>query len=222
VAIENFTGYDETDEGDNVTRIASKVSWDDLDRDESSHVSDSKGAGHFSGDFEHKFECLWENHVGYGLVFYWALANVQEDWKTIDNASGDAQGFAFENENLGIYTLENGGVDSDVYETPAESTLHYITVARDDDGGANGTGQITVEIHEGDYHPAGTHKDLLTIDCGAGEQNDFEFVFGLMSFDDGTPNNTVDGYTQNLDLQEGAPPAGHPYYYREFANRRVA
>ena len=191
MANENFTTYDETDEGTNVTVIASKVSWTQMDRDETSHVSDSKGVGHFSGDFTHLFECLWENQSGYNIFMYWALANQQADYKTIDNASGDLQSFGNENNNFKLYVLENGSPNTDTYLNPAESTLHYITLSRDDDGGANNTGQLVALIRTGSH--SGNLEDTLTVDCGVGEQNDFEYIFGLMSFDDAGGDKYADG-----------------------------
>lgn len=209
MAFENFTTYDKTDEGTNITVIASKVSWAGLGRDDSSHVSDSKGVGHFSGDFAHKFECLWENEVEYGISIYWSLANQQGDFKEIRDASGDFLTFHNEDGTFVLNVDENGSsADQEVYAVPAESTLHFVTITRDDDGGANNTGQLVALIRTGSH--SGNLEATLTADCSVGEQNDFEFVFGLMSYDDNQAPHSIDGYTQNLDLQEGAPPSANP------------
>lgn len=208
MAIENFTTYDETDEGSNVTIIASKVSWNDLARTHTSHVSDSKGAGHFSGDFEHKFEFQFSDRVNDPIAVPWALANAQLNSKALADAGADAAFFWQYRDGLRVRLLENGAFNDSLVFVGVDGTLYFVTIKRDDDGGVNNTGQLTAEIHTGDYHPAGTHVDLLTVDASAGEQNDFEYIFGLMTYDDNSGGNTIDGFTQNLDLQEVAPPVG--------------
>lgn len=203
MANEDFTTYDETDEGTNVTVIASKVSWIKITRAETSHVSDSKGGGHFGGDFTHKFECMYENFNGFEIINFWALANVQVDWKTIIDASAKAHVFSLQNEEFMLHVAEAGGRTTDIWANPAVSTTYFITIDRDDDGGANNTGQLVALIRTGSH--AGALQDTLTVDCAVGEQNDFEYVFGLMSYDDNEAGAWADGFTQNLDLQEVAP-----------------
>lgn len=206
MAYEDFTTYDETDEGDNVTVAQNKVSWEDLARDETSHVSSDKGVNHFGGDFEHLFECQYSGANGWEIHSYWAIANVQQNMKEIDDAGGDYQAFTNANEEFKLKVIENGGTSDDTWADPVSGTTYYITLARDDDGGANNTGQLTAEIRITSH--SGELKATLTVDCAAGEQNDFRYVFGLMSYDDGEGSAWADGYTENLDLQEAAPPAG--------------
>lgn len=213
MATEDFTTYDETDGGGNVTVIAAKVSWNDMDRDETSHVSDSKGAAHFSGDFEHKLEFQYSDLGTTPLVAYWVLANAQKNYRALIVDDEDAHVFRIYNDDVAISVLENGDSTVDESLNLTSGTTYFLTIARDDDGGANSTGQLTADIHTGDYHPDGVHIDLLTVDCSVGEQNDFEFVYGLASYNSGHANQTIDGFTQNLDLQE-APPAGIPILRR--------
>jgi len=207
MAIENFTTYDETDEGTNITVIAAKVSWNNLDRDETSHVSDSKGVNHFSGDFAHKFEMQFSNEVGfYPLVYHWALANAQLDSKSLTDAGADAYLFGVygDGDILRLRILEDGTPSSQTWGATA-GTTYFITITRDDDGGANNTGQLKAYVRTGSH--SGNLEATLTQDCSAGEQNDFEYVFGVMTYDSGDADRTFDGFTQNLDLGE-APPVG--------------
>lgn len=203
MAYEDFTTYDETDEGDNVTVIASKVSWVSLTRGESSYVSKSKGSNHFSGDFTHQFVCNFSDRFSYALVGAWALANVQNDLKGIVDSSGDGLFFGQESSALvfKLYTVENGSLNGDISITFTASTDYYVTIVRDDDGGANSTGQITATIRTGSH--VGSVFDILTVDCGVGEQNDFEYIYGLQGYDSGSGGaGSISGYTENLDLNE--------------------
>lgn len=197
---EDFTTYDETDEVGNVTVISSKVSWATLSRNHTSHVSRSKGSNHFRRDFEHLFEIQLSNVVSSPVICFWALANVQLDLKALRDAGGDgAQLLHYQSARLELHVLENGSYTRDIWASASANTTYYVTLARDDDGGANSTGQYTAEIRTGSH--TGTLKDTLTVDCAAGEQNDFEYIFGLMSYDDNSPS-WADGFTQNMDLQD--------------------
>jgi hypothetical protein len=209
MAYEDFNTYDETDEGGNVTVTASKISWALLTRAQSSHVSLSKGSAHFGGDLEHKFRCQHSNVFASPLACFWALANTQADYKALIDAGADAAMFYhYTAANLRLVALENGAPVTDQWAGASSSVTYYVTVRRDDDGGANGTGQYTAEVRTGGH--AGTLKDTLTVDCSAGEQNDFEYVFGLMSYDDNDAGNRSSGFTENLDLQEAPTIRGRP------------
>lgn len=208
MAYEDFTAYNETDEGTNVTVITNKVSWSDLDRDETSHVSISKGAAHFSGDFEHKFEIQYSDVVSNPQVIWWMLANRQADEKTLRT---DDETYVhlhhYRNDYIRIQIIEGGSIrGNDSFVTPVSGTTYYITLSRDDDGGANSTGRYTVEIRTESH--TGTLVDTLIADCSVDEQNDFEYIFALASYDDNTTPHTADGFTQNLDLQEPSSPIG--------------
>jgi len=196
---EDFLTYDETDQNNNVTVSSSKISWEDMRRSDLTHVSDSKGAAYFDGDFEHKFECQFSDINYAPIVGFWALANVQLAMKPIQDAGEDAAHFYQFEDSLVIQVTENGTPGDSESWQGAESTTYYITLSRNDDGGANSTGQYIAEIRT-DSH-TGTLQTTLTCDCAAGEQNDFEFIFGLMNSGSTGVLNTSDGFTQNLDLQ---------------------
>lgn len=208
MAYENFETipYDETDESTNITLAGTKVSWAQLRRKDTSHVSDSKGANHFSGDFEHKFKVQFSNRVDTPLVCFWALANAQLNFKALIDSSANAAVFHHYGTTLYLRALENGSLNDALTYTGLDSTTYYITLSRDDGGGTNNTGQYVAEIRITSH--SGELKDTLTVDCSEGEQNDFEYIFGCMSYDDNYDGDT-DGFTENLDLQEGAPPVGN-------------
>ena len=195
-AYQDFTIFDETDEGNNVTVISAKVSWLALDRDETSHVSDSKGAAHFGTILEHKFECWRNNTTGVAVQYHWVIANTQKDSKSWVDDSDDWHGFDWEgtsNGNMYIVIGVDGSPTSDSWASPVDNTVYYVTVERD------GT-DFKAYIYTGSH--GGTLKDTLTLTDNA---QAYEYVFGLCSYDDATGDNYADGYTENLDLQEAAP-----------------
>lgn len=212
---ENPATYDKTDGGGNLTIAGNKVSWNDLDRDETSHISDSKGVNHFSGDFEHLFEIQLSDRNGVPCGNWWVVANAQSDLKALIDGAANAAYLQLWGTDIEFFVLEGGAEGGSGAYGSADSTTYYITLKRDDDGGANNTGQYEVEIRTGSHTvPPGTLEDTLTRDCAAGGQFDFEFIYFVQSYDDAQGGNSFDGFTENLDLQEAAPPAGIPILRR--------
>jgi hypothetical protein len=113
--------------------------------------------------------------------------------------------------------LENGSLSIDENNLFEDGVWHYIRIVRDDDGGVNGTGQLKAYIATCDYDDnGGALEDTLVLDCGAGEQNDFRYIYAMATYNDVTPNYTIDGGIANLNLEEtvNIPIAMH---YRKLA-----
>ena len=217
MAYEDFQTFnDDQDEGNHVTvDSATKVSWSGLiGRNETAYVYKDYEVNHFAADFEHKFEMLIEPTGNNCQVAHWMLANVIGDIKDLIDLSEDAVYIsASDNTELTVLTVqENGSRSNDIFDGNAD-TLYFNTLDRDDDGGANNTGQYNLYIRTESH--TGTLRDTLTRDCAAGEQNDFRYLYVCSTKDDGTETTTIQGYTQNLDLQEAVglsiPVAMHHY-----------
>jgi hypothetical protein len=212
-ATEDFTTYTHQDTTE-LTITATKVSWDELDRDADVWCYADKGAAHFAGDFTHTLDVQLIDMDATSIAYNWVLSNAVDDWTGLDAATGeaaDAYGLrSYYDGSIRTLTLrmiQDSAVTSDTSVALADSTTYYLTITRDDDGGANGTGQLTCEIHTGALHPGGAHVDLLSLDSSAGEQNDFRYIFACNCHNSGGSNIPCDGYTENLDLNEAAPPA---------------
>ena len=208
---EDFTTYTEVDEGTNVTVAINKVSWVDLDLDETSYLYKDKTVDYFDGDFTHRFECQVSGRdAGDPIFAHWVIANAVGDLVALDGASEDFISFEYQyfgGVNLFSLVIYENGVDTfDDFLSPTDGVTYFIIIARDDDGGANNTGQMTAEIHTGAHHPNGVHVDLLSVDCSAGEQNDFRYIYGVCSADYGNAGEDASGYTERL-LLSGIPPA---------------
>ena len=217
MAYEDFTTFDATqDEGNDITvDSATKISWINFKtKNETGYCYKDYGAAHFSGDFTHQFEIFWSAAAGDTTCMYWGLWNTVNDcFANQTGDSGDQHRFyLFDDvENLYLQIVENGsgaGVDTWASPGPQISTLYYITIDRDDDGGANNTGQLVANIRTGSH--LGVLRATLTADCSAGEQNDFRYVYMPSSYDDGTKFPVTTGYVQNLDLNKAV--AGIPMF----------
>lgn len=206
---EDFTTFTEVDEGGNITiDSATKVSWSGLlSRDKTGYVYKDYTANHFDGDFTHQFEIQFSNVGDAQVGIFWMLASSVGDLVDIMTANEDACAFyVYDNaESLNLRFYEAGSAadqDSWIAHGPQASTTYYVNVTRDDDGGADSTGQLVFYIRTGSH--VGVLQDTLTVDASAGEQNDYQYGYVCATYDDSGNANTTDGFTQNLDLNETA------------------
>ncbi len=213
IALYNFEAADfitsdwtEVDPGADITLTRYTATWSGLvTRNTDSYVYRDYGAGYFAGDFMHK--CVMQfASSSLGNIYFWFLANGVDDAQGIDDAGGDYQGVQLYSGALYLTICENGTLRTDNTAALSTATDYYVTVTRDDDAGANSTGQITVEVHTGDYHPDGTHVDTLTLDCSAGEQNDFRYFYVTESINTGHAYN-ISGSVRDYYLDGAQAPS---------------
>lgn len=207
MANEDFTTYTEEDPLTKITITSSKVSWVSLDRNDVSYVYKDAGVNHFDGDFTHQFETMEITGTENGAFLYpYAVHNNVGDFNnTVVDGIGLGLAYLSSTPRIYFYLFENGSFNSDMSVTLLLDTLYYITVIRDDDGGANSTGQYTVYIRTGSHE--GTLIDTLVEDCSAGEQNDLRYIYSIATSGVGSGVPAGDGYSQNLDLNESVPDA---------------
>lgn len=203
---EDFTTYTEVDQGDKiVVDSAIKVSWTGLaSRWLHGYVYKDFGVDHFNGDFTHKFETQYSGISDVAvLVSSWVLGNTVGDLRIIVAGSGDAHSFHLYNggtPSFRLWIVEGGATSADEWASPSASTTYFVEIVRDDDGGSNNTGRLTAYIRTGSH--SGVLQDTLVVDCAAGEQNDFRYIYAVSTYDDSSSVEISSGYTQNLDVGE--------------------
>ena len=216
-SLENFTGYTEVDPGDDVTVAENTITWVDFNtRNTDTYVYRDKSAAHFNGDFSHRFKLNITSMVFNALFYPWLIANSIDDAQGLVSAGDkDFQGIHLY-ENTGHYyirlsIIENGvRNDTGLTEEISLATDYYITVERDDDGGANNTGQLTCRVYTTNYYgeAGAVEVHTFTLDCKAGEQNDFRYLYATNSHNTGAANRLVSGTIDDLDLGEASPFVG--------------
>jgi len=196
---EDFTTYTEVDPNNKITITSTKVSWASYNNAEEAYVYKDYGVDHFDGDFTHQFICQYANVTGEPIIARWLLANAIDDYWDLFDANEDSMDFISVTGEWQLEIMESGSQSYD-HESFGSSpgTDYYVTIDRDDDGGANGTGQLTAEIRTGSH--TGTLQETLTVDSGAGEQNDFRYLYSANTANWADSGSYEDGYTQNLDL----------------------
>jgi len=212
MAVEDFTTYTELDPGDKIAVASATLTWSSLNvRYYDSYVYKDFGAAHFSGDLTHTFQLratAYNEQTPYAAV--WALANAVDDLHGIAVGGGDYQAVALVN-SAGTY-LAQLRLCEDGAEQVADILInqdvdYYVTIARDDDGGVNGTGRLTLTVALGDYYgqPGCTDSASTTLDCSAGQQNDFRYLYATCTFNTGDTSRYLSAVISSLDLHEVSP-----------------
>ena len=211
MATEDFTTYTEVDPGSDITITEDRVSWDLVPNPVVGYVYDDKGAGHFDGDFEHRFKLYMSstNTDYYSLTCAWGLSTSIGNYKAWLDDSSDAASVrvrrtATLDYYIQFYLVEAGSSTGDVWDGPAGDTTYYCTVDRDDDGGANSTGLYTLYVCTGNYYgeTGATLQDTMTNVSSSGEQNDFRYVYGQHGYGYNESYYESTGWLEDLDLQE--------------------
>jgi len=191
-------------DGNPCTVIAAKVSWNTLDRDEETHVSDT--AAHqgisLAGNFTFKFEYQYNNITNNPLVVPCGAFEAAETLQSLVDGTRDGIYFNQYQDDFRLHIKEAGvSVDSDTAPALAAATTYFITLDY-----VVATKTATLEIHTGAHHPGGVHVDLLSATGVAGVT--LTTIMAPAALDDGLGNSTIDGFIQNLDLGAVAPSKG--------------
>ena len=203
-----------------VVTDAQTITWTGLlCRTTGYYIYKDLGEDYFSGDFTHRFKHTETDITGsicYG--FPWALTNDLNQLKLIDDAAGSflALGLFFDSIHqtqllVNLVINEDGATDTtttDYFITIG--TEYYYTISRDDDAGANSTGQITVYVCTDNYYgEVGANLvHTITGDCGEGQQNDFRYVHASQSWTSGSIQKFISGTVKDLDLDYTISSAG--------------
>jgi len=193
--------WDEVDAASNITVAATKVSWTTLDRDETSHVSDSAADQGISlaGDFTFKFEYQYNNIVGNPLVVAGGAFEAAETLQALITNVHDGIYLNQYQDDFRLHIKEDGATanfDSALALTAGTTyfiTLDYVVATK----------TATLEIHTTAHHPGGSHVDLLSAAGSAGVT--LAYIMGLAAYDDGESDQNIDGFIQNLDLGAVTP-----------------
>jgi len=217
MAVQNYTTYTESDPDGVLTVAAAAITVTNMD--ESTPVAavyKDFTAGYFSGDLH--WRCQFTTPAAGGaenssFLYFWLLTNAVSAPSTIEGASGDYQAvFYFESSGgvplIFLRLVENGvTTNQDFSVNLSLETKYYLDIYRDDNGGANGTGQYTVYICTGNYNDeAGfTLVDTLTRDCSAGEQNDFRYLYACSARQQPATPSTSGLIENHEDMLTGVP-----------------
>jgi len=212
LAIVDLTTWGEVDPSSNLTVTSSSIVADDLQRQTSAGLWKAYDSGNYpwDGDFTFKMKITLpaNGDVGASWWLYPLLlsdATGFADGSTHESSNQECTGFLFIDSSgsarLPIFKTENG-VRTTVYPTNLSwSTTYYITFERDDDGGANSTGRMTLRIYTVNYYgeSGAIEHDTVTVDFSAGIQPDFDTLQLMTPRGDAGQTQTGDFTIEDFD-----------------------
>ncbi|MHA2403593.1 MAG: hypothetical protein ACXADH_11430 [Candidatus Kariarchaeaceae archaeon] len=203
----DFDTFTKVDASSKITaETSTRITWVDMDRDIDSYKYKVYSGGEFDGDFTFRFTVNMSNALDlWDLVGNWGLAQEADD---IAGWAGDGcyvsshwnpdSNFYY----IALYIVENGsevGSDATLSGTISASTDYFITVTREDGGGGSGTGQYKAYIRTESH--GGALQDTLSADSSANEQNDFTYLYGVVSENAAAGGRDIDGYTDTMEFK---------------------
>jgi hypothetical protein len=173
------------------------------------------GAEYFDGDVTIRFQAEITdatNNGTLGLLSLSDLAGSYMDWYW---QAADAQAVYVKSEsgslNCHLAVWDDGAVDSNSTELSLD-TPYFFQFERDDDGGDNSTGLLTLYITTTAYHGEGgaVAVDTVLFDVPASEQNDFDYAITAFSKSNHGDLATISGTISYLDLGAVTTPSYDP------------
>lgn len=205
MAYEDFTTYTEADPNNHITTItATKVDNVGINQAETCYLSKDKGVDFFGSDFTHLVEIFDEDtDTIYGPCGRYVLTNTVTDMNTMIVNDGeyvalDIEANASKIQQIYLMLGGNGGGYQGDNGSFTWTTLYFVTIDRDYNGGTNNTGRYTAYVRTGSH--AGALIDTLVLDARAGAQMDLRYVLTAQSYNGVNAGYISTGYTQNLDL----------------------
>src|SRR3990172_2149918 len=197
MAFEDFTTYIETDPNNRFSVAANAITVTALSRDEDAWLIKDRGAGHFSGDFEHLFKYTPATNTNRAHADLLSLANIVDDVNGIDTAAGDLLGvWYFKSDSgvnqYGLYEIVAGTpyqVDTSVTN---HSVVRYPKFKRDEGVGTYGTLYLYI------YSDEARTILIQTISLTLHEKEDFRYNYIMHSYDDNNAAYTLGGVLENL------------------------
>jgi len=204
MALEDLSAYTETDPNARIAVTASRVTWTALTRDEDAYVYADKGVDYFSANFKIEFTYRPTGYAGTkgtGRNSIWSLANLVDDFKGIDDASGDWLLLAAKISLAGNQILQLVECDGGTQYGSSNSvdltvdTDYYITVVRDETVGTYGTLYAYIYSNIGRT----TLLDTLSVALHTSKK-DFRYIYACQTQDTNEAAITHSGYTEALEI----------------------
>jgi len=203
IQYEDFTTYVEVDPLETIDVTSSRITVDDLSRDESAWVMKDKGVDWIESDedFEHWITVKEITHANdEGFFIFWAVWN---DVPAIDKnlkecIDGNFEGLVcscfYDTDTWKLFyriaEYRDGVADYQQWNGASENTVYYIIIDR------IGT---TVRMRIYSDSDRETLAATLTVTVTA---ETYRYLFATQTYNDGKSTKTIDAYCENLDLRE--------------------
>ena len=198
---EDYENYTEVDPNSHITRTQRRVSFSGLTRPESAYVYKDKGAGHFSGDFDHKLDTRVTSSVVYSYAFIWVLALQTGDYEEAKGTPVNVFYVIFWQAGAADWRIEINGAyngtagTADYWNGAALNTTYYLRIKR--------TGSTyTCDIYGSAEDRDNEENALANLSVTLTGTTSFSHIYALASFTLAGTAYPISGYVENLYLGE--------------------
>lgn len=202
MANEDFTTYSEVDAFNRIIiTSAARIDVSSFDNDIVAYAYDDKGVNFFNGNFAHDLEIqLTATSNNSNQYFTWALANLLNDHKGMQDVSGDELAINIVDPSgatapfIRLNELD-GGTAYNASSSIDPTTVRYLTIVRNEIIGPFGTIYLYV------YSDSGRTNllDTVSIELHTSKK-DFRYVYAVQSRDTNQVARVSDGYIKDLNL----------------------
>jgi len=193
MAVEDFTTYTLASAGGTIGVTSTRATATSfMSRNATGYVQGDKGANHFNGNFSHLLTVDLTSPASGAVWAQWILSNLTGDLFT-QISGGDSLSIYFFDSGPTL-TLRSNQSGVDLIDTFAlsNSTIYYLTIAR--------AGTIfRCDV----YSDSGRTTLVHTLTVTSATAISYRYITVASGYNDGGNANTMNGYVENLDLQEG-------------------
>lgn len=202
-AYEDFTTYTEQDDDGCLTVITNKITATAMPNDNSNYVVKDWGVSGVSGDFEFNFEFQIDSATYLGRWWFRFYESGTTFVELVFLYGGGTFYTFFEGYDV------HGAMSTSATEAGSADTPYFVTVIRDEDGGAYGNGEWTYYVRETSHDGTIIATDTLV---DVQEQVDYRYFYPVHNYNGGQPALTFTGFLQNLSSSVTPMPKIDSFY----------
>lgn len=215
---EDFTTYTEKDDNNRATKTTTRITVASMPSTEDVYIYKDKTVGFYDGDFTFVATVNLTAADADGRQYVWMVANLVDDAKGIDDASGDYLACFLYGAGSSVYNIyleecDGGAIYQDSYVISL-NTPYYLKITRDETIGTYGT--LYCYIYSDAARTA--LLDTLSITLRSSKK-DFRYLYGLNNRNSGVASRAISGYSENLGSYTADP--GYANTYPSVATTRV-
>lgn len=210
---EDFTTFTEVDPNSHISKTSTRITFSGLLHEESAYVYIDKEEGHFGEDFDHLFDVELTGSGGtqdvyVGVWGLWVTKQADDNADEKENADANHEGLTvvfvwdISASTLMIFLREinDGTIYSDYCNTLSKDTRYYIRIKRDDDFGDYG--RAYCDVYTSALDRTNEENAVWNGVLDLHSREDYRYLYGLQSRTGAVDWGNIDGFVENLDLQE--------------------
>ncbi|HRS13192.1 MAG TPA: hypothetical protein P5242_19150 [Sedimentisphaerales bacterium] len=192
-------------QGELAVTDANTITVTNLSMDHSAYAYRFLGADYFSGNYTIRWQAHIDAVTNNGTLGLFAVADRPDSYMGWIWGSDDVQMVYVKSEsgvlNCHLAIIDDGVIDSNSTQLTV-GTDYWFQLERNDTGGDNSAGLLTLYITTGNYHGESGSVAVATVsmDVPAGEQNDYDYALTTITKSNHGTSAIISGAVEYIDL----------------------